>query len=166
MEIRREVGKKKLDVHRLITDMQYLCMNFILIIDTKNWCHVYSNCKHTCKCGQAASKVGSSSSGSKSVDVGFDAGGSARNVLTANWQQHIRSIQRIRGFTTMRYINWLFTYLLLTSVSYTCNLCNSRIVYMKANGSTCTDWQWESVHCVHCPKKVVHQTHGNNFVNS
>lgn len=39
---------------------------------------------HTWRCGQAASKVGSSSSGSNSAPVGFDEGGSVRKRFTEN----------------------------------------------------------------------------------
>jgi hypothetical protein len=38
----------------------------------------------TWRCGQAASKVGSSSSGSNSAPVGFDEGGSVRKRFTEN----------------------------------------------------------------------------------
>ena len=41
---------------------------------------------HTCTCGQAASSVGSSSSGSYSAPAGFDDGGSGRKMLIANYQ--------------------------------------------------------------------------------
>lgn len=39
----------------------------------------------TCRWGHAASKVGSSSSGSNSAPVGLEDGGNVRNILTANW---------------------------------------------------------------------------------
>ena len=42
--------------------------------------------KFTCKCGHAASKFGSSSSGSYSVPVGFEQGGSVRNMLIENYK--------------------------------------------------------------------------------
>lgn len=42
-------------------------------------------CLSTCRCGQAASRVGSSSSGSNSVVDDVTTGGSDRNVLTANY---------------------------------------------------------------------------------
>lgn len=38
----------------------------------------------TCRCGHAASRVGSSSSGSNSAPVGFDEGGSVRKRFTEN----------------------------------------------------------------------------------
>ena len=38
----------------------------------------------TWRCGQAASRVGSSSSGSNSAPVGFDEGGSVRKRFTEN----------------------------------------------------------------------------------
>ena len=40
----------------------------------------------TCKWGQAASKVGSSSSGSYSAPAGLAEGGRARNMLTENYE--------------------------------------------------------------------------------
>lgn len=40
-----------------------------------------------CKCGQEASNVGSSSSGSNSAPFGFDDGGSVRNRLIENWNK-------------------------------------------------------------------------------
>ena len=43
-----------------------------------------SQCPGTWRCGQAASKVGSSSSGSNSAPVGFDEGGSVRKRFTEN----------------------------------------------------------------------------------
>lgn len=45
-------------------------------------------CKHTWRCGHAASRVGSSSSGSNSAPLGFEDGGRVRKRLTANcWVQ-------------------------------------------------------------------------------
>jgi len=41
--------------------------------------------KRTCRCGHAASNVGSSSSGSNSAPLGFDDGGNARNRFTENY---------------------------------------------------------------------------------
>lgn len=41
-------------------------------------------CPDTWRCGQAASRVGSSSSGSNSAPVGFDEGGSVRKRFTEN----------------------------------------------------------------------------------
>ena len=46
--------------------------------------HCISN--STCRWGQAASKLGSSSSGSNSAPLGFDGGGRVLNVFTANYQ--------------------------------------------------------------------------------
>lgn len=40
---------------------------------------------NTCRWGHAASKVGSSSSGSNSAPVGLEDGGNVRNIFTANW---------------------------------------------------------------------------------
>ena len=39
----------------------------------------------TCRCGQAASNVGSSSSGSNSAPLGLDEGGKVRNKFIQNW---------------------------------------------------------------------------------
>lgn len=41
----------------------------------------------TCRCGHAASSVGSSSSGSNSAPVGLDDGGSVLNIFIANWKE-------------------------------------------------------------------------------
>lgn len=41
----------------------------------------------TCRCGHAASSVGSSSSGSNSAPVGLDDGGNVLNIFTANWRR-------------------------------------------------------------------------------
>lgn len=40
--------------------------------------------RETCRCGQAASRVGSSSSGSYSAPAGFADGGRERNTLIEN----------------------------------------------------------------------------------
>ena len=41
----------------------------------------------TCRCGHAASNVGSSSSGSNSAPVGLDEGGNVLNMFPENWDQ-------------------------------------------------------------------------------
>ncbi|TNN37670.1 hypothetical protein EYF80_052172 [Liparis tanakae] len=45
-------------------------------------------------CGQAASSVGSSSSGSNSAPVGLDEGGNVLNMFTANWKRRERTTPR------------------------------------------------------------------------
>lgn len=49
----------------------------------------------TCRCGQAASNVGSSSSGSNSAPVGLDDGGNVLNMLTANWNEQTTLKNRV-----------------------------------------------------------------------
>ena len=44
------------------------------------------NEEHTCRCGHAASNVGSSSSGSNSAPLGFEDGGNARKRFTENYK--------------------------------------------------------------------------------
>lgn len=48
----------------------------------------------TWRCGQAASSVGSSSSGSNSAPVGLDDGGNVLNMFTANWKRN--GVERLR----------------------------------------------------------------------
>lgn len=49
----------------------------------------------TWRCGQAASSVGSSSSGSNSAPVGLDDGGNVLNMFTANCKGSVETVVRI-----------------------------------------------------------------------
>lgn len=65
--------KKKVVSQTVLSNLNKMLM--LLMIAHEN---------HTCKCGQAASKVGSSSSGSNSAPLGFDEGGNVLNRFPAN----------------------------------------------------------------------------------
>ena len=51
----------------------------------------------SCRCGQAASNVGSSSSGSNSAPVGLVDGGNVRKRFTANYKHDIINTCRLTG---------------------------------------------------------------------
>ena len=69
---------------------------------------------HTCKCGHAASKVGSSSSGSNSAPLGFDDGGNVRNKFTAYCKKDSSSLSLCRQWQNIHqalFIQKLSTFL-------------------------------------------------------
>ena len=51
----------------------------------------------SCRCGQAASNVGSSSSGSNSAPVGLVDGGNVRKRFTANYKYNMINTCRLTG---------------------------------------------------------------------
>ena len=62
----------------------YKCrlLTYLLCFPLQDLITIHNNV--TCRCGHAASSVGSSSSGSNSIPLGFDDGGRLRNRFTEN----------------------------------------------------------------------------------
>lgn len=83
----------------------YVCVTlvFINLVSLSKILHCMANQSHfwmrgpnlTCRWGHAASKVGSSSSGSNSAPIGLDGGGRVRNRFTVNYRRKWKRCERI-----------------------------------------------------------------------